>query len=177
MATDPVAAAITFEHKRSTKELSSNCTETALIDAATSSNLHTVGYLLSQGVDIHTQENEALISVCKHGYLQMLVHISMMEEAEYYDIDRIKKLSCEANLKMIRYLVRKGANVHTRDGYALIAASYCQSMEVFELLVDLHGDISSLLPYLSSDAVKRLSKYTLPCLESDYLLKLVTRYC
>ena len=98
--------------------------EPKLWEYAKYGHLEVVKYLVSQGADIHANNERALRRACEEGHLDVVKYL--VEQGANIHADNEYALhwaSRKGHLEVVKYLVSQGADVHARDELALQCAS------------------------------------------------------
>ena len=122
---------------------SKRCEGFSLVSAAKNNHLDVVKYLLEKGVDIHTDNNDALRKASKNNHLEMVKYL--VEKGAYIHPNNgaLESASKNGHLEVVKYLAENGANIYTNFG-ALAYACFNGHLEVVKYLVENGADISNI---------------------------------
>jgi len=98
--------------------------------------------LIQEGVNIHAQEDYALIWESYHGHLE-IVRVLLKYGAYVHAIgyQSLRWASEDGHLEVVKLLLEYGSDVHARDDYALRCASKNGHLEVVKLLLENGADV------------------------------------
>ena len=113
----------------------------ALRNAARNGHVEIVKYLITNGANVHANNNQALRNAALGGHLEVVKYLIEDHDANVNpEHDHVLSGAVEyGHLDVVKYLVSKGANVHARDDYALCCAVEYGHLEVVKYLVEDHG--------------------------------------
>ena len=101
--------------------------------------VETFEWLLKCGVDIHTDNDYALIGAARNGYLEVVKYLVEQEADIHADNDCALRWAAEnGHLRVVKYLVEHGANIHADNDCVLRWAAEEGHLEVVKYLVE-HG--------------------------------------
>ena len=87
-------------------------------------------------------KNDAVIEVSKNGHLEVVKYlVSQGADIKTRDNYAVRWASRNGHLEVVKYLVSQGADIKTRDNYAVIWASRNRHLEVIKYLVSQGADI------------------------------------
>ena len=90
------------------------------IKATENSDLPLIQSLISQGADIHYNNDEALFGACQKSNLSLMKYLVNKGADIHFSDDYILRFAANNGyLEIVKYLVEKGANIHTQDDCAL----------------------------------------------------------
>ena len=107
--------------------------------------IHIVMFIVSNGVDIHANDENALFLAVKHGHLEIVRYLvaqgaDIHAENEY----AIRWAAANGHLKVVEYFVAQGADIHAVDEHTICLAAVYGHLEVVKYLVaqgaDLHAE-------------------------------------
>lgn len=112
-------------------------------------DISAVSYLLTNGLDVHYNEDEALIKSAKLGYFEMIILLidngaCVNPRGNHYILSNSAKLG---RLDIVRYLVEHGAYVHSSDDCALHESANNGHFDIVRYLVENGADIHSFNEY------------------------------
>jgi hypothetical protein len=112
------------------------------IESAGNGELSLIVHSLNKGVDIHAENDEALILASKYGHLEVVKYL-VEKGADIHTQDdySLRYSSKYGHLEVVKYLVEKGADIHTGHDFALRYASENGHIEVVKYLVENGADI------------------------------------
>lgn len=113
-----------------------------LINVSAYGQLEIVKTLFRQGMDIETENNEALIRASQGGHCPLVEFLLSKGSDIHAQSDKAFFLACEnGHLQMVKLLQSKGANIHAQNGQALIQASIYGHLNVVEFLIENGLDV------------------------------------
>lgn len=139
------------------------CVGSKLLVESARVNISLVEYSLTQGADIHAENDDALRLASQYGYIEIVKYLvehgadihaknnRALRWAKNVEIviylvehgadihakndDALKFASTDGNLEIVKYLIEHGANIHTKNDYALRWASRQGNLEIVKYLV------------------------------------------
>ena len=109
----------------------------ALISALYYKKFDMVKYLIENGADIHVQNDKALIDTSYNNNLEMVKYLIENGANIHGQDDQSLINASNYNFEMVKYLIKNGANIHAQDDQSLINASK-YNFEMVKYLVE-HG--------------------------------------
>ena len=104
--------------------------------------VNTIKYLLKNGADIHADDDYALRSCVKKGYLKVVKYLIEQGADIHTRNDSSLRFASEyGRLETVKYLVEQGANIHANDDEALINAALSRNLDVVKYLVEQGANI------------------------------------
>ena len=106
------------------------------IKAAQNNQIDKLKNLLSQGADIHTDNDFVLRYSAGYGHLET-VKLLFAQGANIHanDDEALRESAYYGHLEIVKFLVAQGANIHANDDGALIWAAYDGHLETVKFLV------------------------------------------
>ena len=128
--------------------------ERTFIEACKSGDLEAVKYLVSQGVDVQTDNNLAVQCASENGHLEDVKYlVSQGADVTANGNYAVQFASENGHLEVVKYLVSQGADVTADNNYAVRWASIRGHLEVVKYLVSQGAPITDIskrdLHYLS----------------------------
>jgi len=116
-----------------------------LNDACQVGKLEIVISLVSQGTDIHANEDIAVRWASLYGHLDVVKYlVSQGANVCAYNDDAVRWASANGHLDVVRYLVFQGVNIHAENDEAVRWASYFGHLDVVRYLLsqgaNIHAD-------------------------------------
>ena len=109
--------------------------EEELIEATKVGNLQKIKDLVNQGIDIHTQNNEALYRAVNHNYLNIVKYLVGQDADIHAQNDFALRLAAgKGYLDIVKYLVKQGADIYAENNLALFWAKRNNYQDVVEYL-------------------------------------------
>jgi ankyrin repeat protein len=106
-----------------------------LVVACAFGHLEVVKYLMKNGSDIHSGNNEALIVASEYGYVEIVKYLikngaDIHAQREY----ALRTASEYGYLEVVKFLVENGADIHAENNYALRKASFKHYSDIVKYL-------------------------------------------
>ena len=108
----------------------------ALQLAAQNDNIDILTFLIDNGADIHAENNLALMLAVKKGNIKIvksLVNYGINIHAE----DAFISAVLHEHLELVKFFVRKGADIHVNDNRSLLYSMYNKDSKIFNYLISL----------------------------------------
>jgi hypothetical protein len=117
------------------KYVENKCNNDLLIQSSERGELALVIEALKRGVNIHTQDDNALKWASFNGHFQVVKYLVEQGANIHAENDyALREASYYGHLEVVKYLVEHGADIHAEDDYALKWASYYGHLEVVKYL-------------------------------------------
>lgn len=104
-----------------------------LFDAIKTGNLEIVKYLIKHGADIHADNGYALRIATEKGFLNI---VKYLYEHGVRRVDALPYAALEGHSEIVKYLIKNGENVHTKDDLAIIWAAMSGHLDIVIYLLD-----------------------------------------
>ena len=112
------------------------------INNAKDGNLKVVKYLISQGADIHAEDDLALRWSVTNGHLKVVKYlVSQGINIHVWDDYAFRGSASNGHLETVKYLVSQGANIHARNNEALRWSANNEYFKVVKYLASKGADI------------------------------------
>jgi ankyrin repeat protein len=151
--------------------------------AAKESDLELVQYLVEQGLDIHADNDCALIWSAGKGYLEIVKYLVEKGADIHANDDEVLRVASEiGHLEIVKYLVEKGADIHAVKDTPLRFSASFGYLEVVKYLIENGADIHAenddafkmaalnnrleVVKYFLFDCKMKIKQYT-----KDWLIK------
>ena len=116
-------------------EMETSCNK-LLIDACKEGNLQNVKLAISQGADIHAENDRAVRLASYNGHLAVVKYLVSQSADIHADNDGAVRWAMEnGHLDVVQYLVSQGADIHANADDAVLWASECGYLDVVAYLV------------------------------------------
>ncbi|BCS83757.1 repeat protein [Cotonvirus japonicus] len=127
-------------------------------------DIKTWKHMISIGIDIHADDDYALIKVSEYGYLEVVKYlVEHGANIHAKDDGALRKASSNGHLEVVKYLVKNGADIHADDNDALGWASQNGHIQVVKYLIesgaDIHADDDLALREASENGHLEVVKY------------------
>ena len=114
----------------------------ALRSASSNGQWEVVKYLISAGVDIHTENDFILRQAAGWNHLAMVKYlIKLGSDVKAENNDALIQAASNCHLDMIEYLISVGADIRARDDYALKVSAFHGCLDVVKYLVEQGANI------------------------------------
>ena len=109
--------------------------------ACNNNHLDMVKYLIeTEGVDIHAQEDEALITASLWGYIEVVEYLVSKGANIHARNGEILLIACHRNsVAMVKYLISQGIDVNTQEGKALKISCMYGYIDIYKILKEAGG--------------------------------------
>ncbi|AQN68743.1 ankyrin repeat protein [Saudi moumouvirus] len=112
-------------------------------------------YLIENGINIHSDNNNLLGLACRDGHLEIVKYLVKKGADIHVNDDYTLRLACEyGHLKIVKYLVKKGANIFSKNNDPLRKALEKRNLEVATFLVEKGARV-----YAKSDIIRLVSYF------------------
>ena len=123
-----------------------------------------VMFIVSNGVDIHTKDENALILASKHGHLEVVKYLAEQgADIHAWKERAIRRAVASGHLEVIEYLVAQGADLRAEDEEAIRLAAAEGHLEVVKYLVaqgaDLHAENEDAVRLAASNGHLEVVEY------------------
>ena len=126
----------------------------ALEYASARGNIEIVKWLICKGADIQEKRRSCLYIAGLNEQIDMMNYL--MDKETNFPTDLIRCAATYDNLKTAKYLIEKGADIHSEDDAALrMAVEYYASFEMVELLLKAGANVQAGKNYVLKLALKR----------------------
>ncbi len=145
-------------------DISQNILNRMIIEMAKEGSVKGVSMMLSEGADIHADNDFALRWASEKGHLEVVKYLTERGANVHAQNDAaLLWASRYGHLELVKYLMEHGANVHAFDDWALRWASKEEHLEVVKYLTergaDIHADNDEALRDASKNGHLELVKY------------------
>nr|AEX63278.1 putative ankyrin repeat protein [Moumouvirus Monve] len=127
-------------------------------------DLETWKYMISVGVNIHVNDDYALVWACYNGFLKIVKFLIKNGANIHADNDAPLKWAARGGyLNVVKFLVKNGANINVKNNCPLSWASEYGHLEIVKYLIEcganIHLDNNAALQFASRNGHYKIVKY------------------
>ncbi len=115
--------------------------ENVLFNASKHGHLQLVKYLVENGANVHTENDEALIYAVQENKLEIVKYLVEVGKMDIHNGYMVYIAASNGYLDILKYLVKKGANFRYEDEAPLIRAAAYGHNEIVEYLLSIGSDV------------------------------------